>query len=226
MNPGKNYSNIIETLISIFTVEDGEIKVLLTRKQDEPYKGYWVLPGEFVKNDETLEDCITEAAYEKMGITSMYLQQTNSHSSLDRNPECRVIAFAFLGLVDNITVKIKRIENEEYETNWFSIDAIPKMGYDHENILNKNIEVLKNKLSDYSVLKYLFPSDFTLPEIQNVYEQLTRVKIDRRNFRKKILNSELIESTGDKNEGFTGRPANLYRFKISGSNINAISQTM
>ena len=213
MNTGKNYNNIIETLVSIFTVDDGEIKVLLMRKKTEPYKGYWILPGDIVKNDETLEDNITDAVLDKIGLPYMYLEQANSYSSIDRNPEERIIAFSFIGLIDNITVRLKRVENANYETNWFSIDSIPKMGYDHEKILNKNILLLKNKLEDYSYLKYLFPSDFTLPELQNVYEQLCKMKIDRRNFRKKILSSELIESTGDKNEGLMGRPANLYRFK-------------
>lgn len=225
MNPGKNYNNIIETLVSIFTVDDSELKVLLLRKKTEPYKGYWILPGEFVRNDESLEDCITDAILDKVGLSSMYLEQANSFSNLDRNPEGRVIAFSFLGLIDSVTVKLKRVEVEDYETDWFSIDSIPKMGYDHDIILNKAIELLKGKLSDYSFLKYLFPSDFTLPELQNVYEQLTRIKIDRRNFRKKILNSELIESTGDKNEGYTGRPANLYRFKPNNLNINTFSES-
>lgn len=225
MNLGKNYNNIIETLVSIFTVEDGELKVLLMRKKTDPYKGYWILPGELVRCDETLEDSITDAILDKVGLSSMYLEQANSFSSLDRNPEGRLIAFSFLGLIDSITVRLRRNENLEYETNWFSIDSIPKMGYDHEIILDKAIDILKGKLSDYSFLKYLFPSDFTLPELQSVYEQLTRIKLDRRNFRKKILNSELIESTGDKNEGYMGRPANLYRFKANTANINTIGES-
>ena len=226
MNLGKLYNNILETLVSIFTVTDGEIKVLLFRKKTEPYKGYWILPGEFVKNDETLEDCITNVIIDKVGLSSMYLEQVNSFSAIDRVPDERVIAFSYLGLIDSVTVNVKRIENIEYETAWFSINSIPKMGYDHDIILNKSIDVLKNKLSDYNYLKYLFPADFTLPELQSVYEQLTRIKMDRRNFRKKILSSELIESTGDKNEGYAGRPANLYRFKINEMNTNTFSQSV
>lgn len=225
MNPGKNYNNIIETLVSIFTVFDGELKVLLLKKQTDPYKGYWVLPGELVKCDETLEDSITDAILEKTGLSSVYLEQSNSFSSLNRNPEGRVIAFSFIALTDSVTVNLKRNINEDYETSWFSIDSIPKMGYDHDIILEKALNLLKNKLSDYTFLKYLFPSDFTLPELQSVCEQLMRVKMDRRNFRKKILNSELIESTGDKNEGLMGRPANLYRFKIDNNNINTFSES-
>ena len=86
MNTGKNYNNIIETLVSIFTVDDGEIKVLLMRKKTEPYKGYWILPGDIVKNDETLEDNITDAVLDKIGLPYMYLEQANSYSSIDRNP--------------------------------------------------------------------------------------------------------------------------------------------
>lgn len=225
MNLDKEYNNILETLVSIFTVNDGDVKVLLMRKKTEPYKGYWILPGDYVKNNETLEDNIVDTIYKKLGISSIYLEQANSYSSLERNPEGRVIAFNFLALVDSVSIKLKRVEREDYETNWFSIDSIPKMGYDHEIILNKAIELLKNKLSDFNALKYLFPSDFTLPELQGAYEQLMKVKIDRRNFRKKILNSSLIEPTGDKNDGFMGRPAYLYRFKTVNLENSLIEQT-
>lgn len=226
MNLGKNYNNILETLISIFTVIDGEIKILLLRKKTEPYKGYWILPGEFVKCDETLEDSVTNAILDKTGLSSMHLEQGNSFSSLDRVPDNRVIAFSFLGLIDSVTASLKRVEKEEYETSWFSIDSLPKVGYDHELIINKSIDILKNKLNDYTFLKYLFPCDFTLPELQSVCEQLTRIKMDRRNFRKKVLNSELIESTGDKNEGYMGRPANLYRFKLNTLNTNTFTESV
>lgn len=225
MNLDKEYNNILETLVSIFTVNDGDVKVLLMRKKTEPYKGYWILPGDYVKNNETLEDNIVDTIYKKLGISSIYLEQANSYSSLERNPEGRVIAFNFLALVDSVSIKLKRVEREDYETNWFSIDSIPKMGYDHEIILDKAIELLKNKLSDFNALKYLFPSDFTLPELQGAYEQLMKVKIDRRNFRKKILKSSLIEPTGDKNDGFMGRPANLYRFKTVNLENSLIEQT-
>ena len=210
---GRNYNNYFETLISIFTIDKGELKVLLLRKKTEPYKGYWVLPGNYLRNDETLEGNITDAVLDKTGILNVYLEQCYTFSNLDRDPDARVIATSFIGLVDSKSVEIKREERPEYETAWFSIDELPKLGYDHENIISRNIDYLKKKIVNSNVLKSLFPSDFTLPELQHVYEQILGKTLDRRNFRKKFIGLDLIEDTLEKNTGFNGRPAKLYRFK-------------
>ena len=107
---------------------------------------------------------------------------------------------------------LRKQERENLELAWFDINSIPKMGYDHDKIVEKLINYLKKRIIDSNILKILFPSDFTIPELQKVYEQLLDIQIDRRNFRKRILNSGYIVSTGDVNEGNMGRPAKLYRF--------------
>lgn len=217
---GRNYNNYIETLISIFTIDKGELKVLLLRKKTEPYKGYWILPGGYLRNDETLEDNITDAVLDKTGLLSVYIEQCYTFSTLDRDPDNRLIATSFIGLVDSKSVEIKREERPEYETAWFSISELPKLGYDHENIISRNIDYLKKKIVNSNVLKSLFPSDFTLPELQHVYEQILGKELDRRNFRKKFIGMDLIEDTLEKNTGFNGRPAKLYRFKDEIKEIN------
>lgn len=217
---GRTYNNYLETLISIFTIDKGDLKVLLLRKKTEPYKGYWILPGNALRNDETLEDNVTDAVLDKTGLLSVYIEQCYTFSNIDRDPDGRVIATSFIGLVDSKSVEIKREERPEYETAWFSVSELPKLGYDHENILARNLEYLKKKIINSNVLKSLFPSDFTLPELQNVYEQILGKKLDRRNFRKKFIGLDLIEDTLEKNTGFNGRPAKLYRFKDEIKEIN------
>ena len=217
---GRNYNNYLETLISIFTIDKGDLKVLLLRKKTEPYKGYWILPGNILRNDETLEDNITDAVLDKTGLLSVYIEQCYTFSNIDRDPDGRVIATSFIGLVDSKSVEIKREERPEYETAWFSIEELPKLGYDHENIIARNIDYLKKKIVNSNVLKSLFPSDFTLPELQHVYEQILGKELDRRNFRKKFIGLDLIEDTLEKNTGFNGRPAKLYRFKDEIKEIN------
>jgi len=217
---GRNYNNYLETLISIFTIDKGALKVLLLRKKTEPYKGYWILPGNILRNDETLEDNITDAVLDKTGLLSVYIEQCYTFSNIDRDPDGRVIATSFIGLVDSKSVEIKREERPEFETAWFSIDELPKLGYDHESIISRNIEYLKKKIVNSNVLKSLFPSDFTLPELQHVYEQILGRELDRRNFRKKFIGLDLIEDTLEKNVGFNGRPAKLYRFKDDIKEIN------
>ena len=209
----KDLVNYNETLISIFSVLDGELKVLLLRKKTEPYKGYWILPGNLLRCDETIENNITDAVYDLTGLTNVYIEQTYSFSALDRNPDYRLIAISHIGLVDSTTVEIKREERENVESEWFKITDLPKLAFDHEMILNKNIKYLYSKIINSNILKILFPSDFTLPELQKVYEQVLDKPLDRRNFRKKFIALDLVEDTLEKNTGFNGRPAKLYRFK-------------
>lgn len=200
-----------ETLISIFTVDKGKVKVLLSRKNTEPYKGYWTLIGKKLKIDETLEDNVSDVVIDETGLSNLYIEQVHTFSNLDRNYQTRTLSTSFIGLVDSKTVELKQDKKEDF--HWFAIEDIPKMGYDHEEILQYAISYLKKKIVNSNVLKILYPSDFTLPELQKVYEQILDMNIDRRNFRKKFITMGLIEDTGYKNEGYTGRPAKLYRFQ-------------
>jgi len=209
----QRYYNIIESLATIFTIDQGKIKVLLMRKKSEPYKGYWILPGGIVANNETIEDNLLDAIDNKLGLKDVYLEQCYICSDVDRDAEERIIAISYVGLIDNVSATIKRDKKENIETSWFNINDIPKMAYDHADILHENIEFLRKKIVSSNVLKSLFPSDFTLPELQHAYEQILNKKFDRRNFRKKFINLGLIEDTGDKNVGGSGRPAKLYSFK-------------
>lgn len=214
MNPAlESYYNIIESLVSIFTVDKGEIKVLLLRKKSDPYKGYWILPGGIVSNKETIEENVIDSIDVKLGLKDVYLEQCYICSDVARDPDDRIIAISYIGLIDNVSTLLKRDDRSEIETCWFKINDIPKMAYDHLHILSKNIEFLRKKIVNSNVLKSLFPSDFTLPELQHAYEQILDKKLDRRNFRKKFISLGLIEDTGDTNVGGNGRPAKLYRFK-------------
>ena len=209
----KEYINYLESLITIFTVDKGIVKVLLIRKQTDPYKGYWSLPGNGLKNNETLENNITDALLDQTGLLNVYIEQCYTFSALNRNSEERVIATSFMGIVDSISAVIKRQNRPNIISEWFPINDIPKMAYDHEAVIKKNIEFLKRKIVNINTLKAFFPSDFTLPEIQKVYEQILGKTFDRRNFRKKFIGLNLIEDTNEKNIGFNGRPAKLYKFK-------------
>lgn len=209
----RNYNQLLETLIGVFTIDKGKIKILLMRKKSEPYKGYWILPGSMVTNTETLEDNITSVVYDKLGLPSLYIEQCYTFSNLDRDPDDRIIATTYMGLIDNVTLFLKKQDREGVELEWFAIDALPKTGYDHDKVVEKLVSHFKQKIINSNILKILFPSDFTLPELQKVYEQMLNITLDRRNFRKKLINLGYIEDTGEVNEGYTGRPAKLYRFK-------------
>ena len=215
----KDYSMYVEGLISIFTVDESSLKVLLERKNTEPYKGYWTIPGSMIKNSETIEDNITDLVYDRLGIRSLYIEQSHTYSNVERDPENRVIAVNYVGLIDSVTLLLKR-EEREVETSWFPITDLPKLGYDHGDILKKTLVQLGKKLSSLNYIRNLFPADFTLPEIEKVMTSIMDVNVDRRNFRKRLINLNIIEETGEYAEGGSGRPAKLYRFKEDVKDIN------
>jgi 8-oxo-dGTP diphosphatase len=214
MSKNNNENNIIlENIISIFTIEKGTLKVLLQRKKTEPYKGYWRLPGNILNNAITIEQNIDEILDETIGTSNIYKEQVYTFSNIDRYPSERIIATTYVALTDNKTIEIKKEDAQIEDTDWFDINALPKIAFDHKEIMDKAREELKSKLTNTTILKKLFPSDFTLPELQNTFESIMNIKLDRRNFRKKFITLGIIEETGYNNIGGSGRPAKLYRFK-------------
>lgn len=205
------FNNKIEVLLNLFTFDKGEIKVLLFKKHDEPFKGYWMLPSNLMLNKETLDECALETLKEKIGVTDIYKETCDVFSDIDRIPDTRIVGISVLGIID--TVKANTSFNIKEEAEWFNINNIPKTIYDNGIIIQKTVEKLKKELLNTKLLKVFFPSDFTLPELQKLFEQILNKNLDRRNFRKKILKLDIIEDTMEKNISMTGRPAKLYRFK-------------
>ncbi len=212
----KEDSFMLESLINIFTVEKGMLKILLERKKEEPYKGYWILPKETLKKETTLDITIESILNRTINTSKIYTEQNHTFSGLDRYPGSRVITTSYIGLVDNKKVKL----NDDLELNWFNLEELPKIGYDHKDIIENAKQLLKTKLVNTTILKNLFPNEFTLPEIQSVFESIMNKKLDRRNFRKKFLTLNLIEETGNNSVGGSGRPAKLYKFKENIKDIN------
>ena len=212
MDIDTRYINQIQVIINMFTIKDGKLKVLLFRRDEEPFKGYWMLPSNLLMVNETLEECAKATMDEYIGIEDVYLEQCHLYSEVDRLPSDRILASSFIALVDSKTLELKR-QSRNFHSEWFPIDEIPKMVYDYSSIVENATQFLRKRMLNTSILKNLYPSDFTLPELQVLYEQVLGKNLDRRNFRKKFLHLELLEDTGDKTGGHNGRPAKLYRFK-------------
>lgn len=212
MNAEMKYMNEIEVLINLFTIEKGVLKVLLVRRDMEPYRGYWMLPTGLLLSNETIEECSREVLYEWLGLKDIHLENCGIYSELKRIPVERVIGSSLTGIIDIDSFNIKRKKNIE-SFAWFSVDEIPKVVYDHDQIIMDASKYIRKRLRQIDFLKHLFPSDFTLPELQMTYEQIIGKSLDRRNFRKKIISLDILEDTKYKNEETNGRPAKLYRFK-------------
>lgn len=210
----------IHVISSIFTVEKGITKVLLIRRRNDPYKDMWALVGGALYNNEELLEGAKREISEKVGIDNIDIYFSNVFGNLNRSPIMRMVAISFVGVIDCEKVAIFKETLKTSNADWFSIKDIPKLAYDHNVILNDALENLKAKIVSSDILKSLFPNGFTIPEIQKTYESILNVKYDRRNFRKKILNIDLIEDTG-KTKIFEGtKPAKIYNFKVKEKNKN------
>ena len=202
----------VHLIISIFTVDNGVTKVLLIKRKFEPYKGSWALVGGALYNNEDLLDGMKREIFEKTGIKDIDIYFSNIFGKVDRSPVMRMVATSFIGVIDHEKVSILTETLNTSNADWFSIDNIPSLAYDHNEILNDGLKFLKEKIVSTDILKALFPNGFTLPEIQKTYESILGTTFDRRNFRKKLLSMDLIVDTG-KTKIFEGtKPAKIYKF--------------
>lgn len=202
----------IHVICSLFTVDKGKVKILLIRRKNEPFKEMWALPGGALYNNETVEEGIRREIYEKTGLEEIDLYFSDVVSDVHRSLIKRMIAINYIGLID-VKSSILKDTKKTSDAMWFDVDQIGELAYDHQKILKTARDNLKKLVVSSTALKSLFPRGFTMPELQMVYESILDKKIDRRNFRKKILSLGLIRDT-DEVVIFNGkRPAKRYVFE-------------
>lgn len=205
------YINQLEIIINLFTIENGMIKILLLKRTEEPFKNYWFLPSNLLMTSETIEECAKATVYEYTNFEYIDLIQCNIFSQIDRLPNERIIANSLIGIVPNIVLNHHRYR-KNIECEWFPINDIPKTVYDHTKIIEDAITFLKKQICDHHLLQNFLEEDFTLPELQSIYECAYGKKLDRRNFRKRMLATGKIIDSGEKVKKETGRPPRLYHF--------------
>ena len=203
----------VHVLCTIFTIDKGNVKVLLIKRKNDPYKGYWGLVGGALYNNETLDLAMNREIKEKTGINNINIYKANIFDALDRSPIFRMLCISYIGIIDSKKVNIKKITEKTEDACWFDIKDVPKLAYDGDEVLSKNLETLKNMIVKTNVLKNFYSGTFTIPELQKTYEIILEKKLDRRNFRKKILN--LLDSVNKETKFDGNKPANLYKFKDS-----------
>lgn len=205
----------VTTDIVIFTIRDGRLKLLLIKRGGEPYQGRWALPGGFVEMDEDLEASARRELEEETGVTGVYLEQLYTFGRPDRDPRERVITVAYYALIPSDQVRLQAATDTE-AVGWFAFEELPPLAFDHDEIVAMAHQRLVAKL-DYSTIAFQFlPREFTLSELQEVYEIIRREPVDKRNFRKQVLAlGKLVETKKMKRDG-AHRPARLYRVKSPG----------
>ncbi len=196
--------------IVIFTIRDGQLKLLLIRRAGEPYRGKWALPGGFVEMDEDLEQAARRELEEETGVSGVYLEQLYTFGKPGRDPRERVITITYYALIPSEKIRLRAASDAE-AVGWFGMDELPQLAFDHDEIFAMAYQRLAAKLS-YSTIAFQFlGEEFTLSELQSVYEIIQREPIDKRNFRKWVLALEQIEETGGERREGAHRPAKLYR---------------
>ena len=200
----------VTTDIVIFTIRGNQLKLLLIMRGGEPYKGQWALPGGFIQLDEDLESGARRELAEETGVSDVFLEQLYTFGAVGRDPRERVITVSYYALIPSTEVVLQAATDAE-AVGWFSMDELPELAFDHQKVVGMAHERLVAKL-DYSTIAFQFmPKEFTLSELQDVFEIILREEMDRRNFRKWILALEKIEETGGERREGAHRPAKLYR---------------
>jgi len=196
----------------IFTIAEDDLKVLLIRRGQEPFKGRWALPGGFVEIDESLERAAARELKEEVGVTNVYLEQLYTFGEPRRDPRGRVISVSYFALVDAERQRIVAA-SDAAEAQWHSVFDTPKLAFDHAKILDYAVWRLRNKIEWTTVGYELLPKKFTLSELQRVYEIILQRPVDKRNFRKKILAQGQIIELNESRSDVAHRPARLYSFR-------------
>ncbi len=180
--------------IVIFTIRESCLQVLLIQRGEEPFKGSWALPGGFVRIQESLEDAASRELEEETGISQAYLEQLYTYGEPKRDPRDRVLTVAYFALIP--ADKPIRAEGspEVAQAAWFPMDVLPPLAFDHAEITCYALRRLRYKL-EYSAVGFeLLPDQFTLSELQAAYEIILGEQLDKRNFRRRILEAGVIEA--------------------------------
>lgn len=181
----------------IFTYEDWQLKVLLVRRGGEPFKGEWAFPGGFLRMNETAEQGALRELREETALVPSALVQLGVFSDIDRDPRERVITIAWYALVKPSAV----IGGDDAdEAAWFPVDKLPHLAFDHRKIFDAAMERLRRDIYFQPVGFDLLDDEFTIPDLQRLYEAILGVKFDRRNFQRKILSSGILETASERDE--------------------------
>lgn len=203
----------------VFGFDGHELKVLLVTRGAEPFKGKLAFAGGFLRMDETVEECAARELREETGLQVNMLRQLGVFSSVERDPRERVVSVAFYALAKRTEVKAG---DDAADAAWYSIDQVPQLAFDHDYILRQALQRIRRDIHFEPVGFGLLGNEFTMSELQRLYEAILGVKFDRRNFTKKMLQMGLLEEVGNERQANSaqraihrGRAGRLYRFNES-----------
>lgn len=199
--------------VVIFTIVDHALSVLLVRRAHEPAEGAWAIPGGFVRTDESLDEAARRELQEETGVADVYLEQLYTFGEPERDPRGRIVTVAYYALIATDRAGLAP-GTDAVAARWWPVAALPApLAFDHAHILEYAIQRLRAKIGYTNVGLQLLPAAFTLTELQSVYEAILGRTLDKRNFRKRIEQQDVVEPLEEWRRAGASRPARLYRFR-------------
>ena len=195
----------------IFGFDHDVLKVLLIKRSQDPFGGQWALPGDIVKPTEDLDHAAIRVLQELTGLRDVFLEQVYTFGKVDRHPRGRVITIAYYSLINIGKVEIAPASFAQ-EVKWKEVRSIETLAFDHLDIMKTCLSRLRQDLTLQPIGFELLPEKFTLTELQKLYEVILEQDLDKRNFRKKILNMNILNTLHELQSGVSHRPAKLYSF--------------
>jgi 8-oxo-dGTP diphosphatase len=193
----------------IFGFDENKLKVLLIRSDLKKYLGKWSLLGDLVRPDEDLDEAAYRILKQRTGLSDVFLEQVQTFGAVNRHPANRVVTVAYCTLLNIQHHKLKILDNE---LHWHDVDSITEMAFDHKAILDTSYSRLQKRVKEHPLGFSLLPSKFSLRELQNLYEAILNIKLDRRNFRKKFFSMDFLVDLNEIETEVPHRPGKLYKF--------------
>jgi len=200
----------VDCIIFGYDILEKEIKLLLYKRSIKPAKGKWSLAGGFVEDDESLDEAAYRILRKITGLDSVYLKQSHAYGDVKRDPGDRVISVSYFSLI-----ALRNIKKEIAEKNgvhWRSLSRLPNLIFDHHEMVSRALSSLQAQVKVNPVGFELLPDKFTLVQLQCLYEAIYLRKMDKRNFRKKILLMNILEKLDEKETVTSKKGAYYYRF--------------
>lgn len=205
-NETKTHEITVDTVI--LTIKNGNLKVLLVKRDNEPFKGKWAIPGGYVRMSEDLDAAAMRVLKEKTNVDNIYLEQLYTFGDPLRHPVSRVITCAYFALIRSEDIEVISAEN----VAWHKVSDLPALAFDHKEIIQYSLKRTRERLEMCPVAYQLLNEKFTLTEMQKAYELIMGKKLDKRNFRKKVIQTEGLRELDEFSKSTSKRPARLYTF--------------
>ena len=206
-NETKTHEITVDTVI--LTLKDNSLQVLLVKRENEPFKGKWAIPGGYVRMSENLDEAAMRILKEKTNVDNIYLEQLYTFGDPLRHPVARVITCAYFALIRAEDVNVMTAD----DVAWHKVDNLPALAFDHKEIIQYSLKRTRERLELCPVAYQLLNEKFTLTEMQRAYELIMGKSLDKRNFRKKVLGTEGLITLDEFTKASSKRPARLYQYK-------------